>query len=65
MIEKRKNTNKERGFTLLEYCAGAAMVMVVLFTAIGKVGTGADALLTNIGTRLTAEAAKIGGTTNK
>ena len=63
MTEKRKYTNKERGFTLLEYCAGAAKVMGVLFTAIGKVGAGADTLLTNIGTRLTAEAAKIGGTT--
>ena len=42
--------NRERGYTLLEYCAGAAIVVTVLYTALNGLGDQLSQFLGNIGT---------------
>lgn len=47
----RKSVNKrERGYTLLEYCAGAAIIAGILWTALSNLGTDLQGLLDAVGT---------------
>jgi Flp pilus assembly pilin Flp len=46
----RKAANKrERGYTLLEYCAGAAIIAGILWTALSNLGTDLTGLLDAVG----------------
>lgn len=40
----------EKGYTLLEYCAGAAIIVTVLYTALNGLGDQLSSFLGNIGT---------------
>ena len=53
-----KNKN-EKGYTLLEYCAGAAVVVSVLYTALNGMGTKVAGFMDNIGGWASKQAAKI------
>jgi hypothetical protein len=47
----RKSASKrERGYTLLEYCAGAAIIAGILWTALNNLGTDLTELLGAVGT---------------
>jgi len=48
MLRRTKGTG-ERGFTLLEYCAGAAVVASVIWLAFNELGTNIRDLMQNIG----------------
>ena len=39
----------EKGYTLLEYCAGAAIVVTTLYLALGNLGTQLSGFLGRIG----------------
>ncbi len=43
---KKRN---EKGFTLLEYCAGAAVILVLVWTALQTMGGNLSDLLNSIG----------------
>lgn len=58
-MKRRMRNKNERGFTLLEYCAGAAAVMVVLFAAMNTFSTNISTFLGKINTKLTTEGDKI------
>lgn len=46
----RKAANKrERGYTLLEYCAGAAIIAGILWTALDNLGADLSGLLDAVG----------------
>ena len=46
----RKSANKrERGYTLLEYCAGAAIIAGILWTALDNLGADLSGLLNAVG----------------
>lgn len=46
----RKSENKrERGYTLLEYCAGAAIIAGILWTSLSNLGTDLTGLLNAVG----------------
>jgi Flp pilus assembly pilin Flp len=41
---------KEKGYTLLEYCAGAAVIAGILWTALNALGGNLSGLLNAVGT---------------
>lgn len=43
----------EKGFTLLEYCAGAAVLLAIVYVGLSALGTSMQQFLTNIGGWLT------------
>lgn len=45
----RYNLKKDRGYTLLEYCIGAAALGAIIFAATQALGGGIQAYLTNLG----------------
>lgn len=45
----KKATKRQRGYTLLEYCAGAAIIAGVLWAALGRLGGEISDLLDEIG----------------
>jgi Flp pilus assembly pilin Flp len=45
----KKATKRQRGYTLLEYCAGAAIIAGVLWAALGRLGGDISDLLDGIG----------------
>jgi Flp pilus assembly pilin Flp len=45
----KKVTKQQRGYTLLEYCAGAAIVAGVLWTALDGLGDNISDLLDAVG----------------
>jgi Flp pilus assembly pilin Flp len=47
---KANQRKQERGYTLLEYCAGAAIIVTVLYTALNGLGDQLSQFLGNIGT---------------
>jgi Flp pilus assembly pilin Flp len=49
----------ERGFTLLEYCAGAAVIAGIIFAALQAMGTNLSNYLGAIGNWATRRAAEI------
>ncbi len=46
---KRNEKNNERGYTLLEYCAGAALIAGIIWVALNTMGQNVSALLNAIG----------------
>ena len=44
----RKNGKYQKGYTLLEYCAGAAIIAGILWTALNALGGSLNGLLTNV-----------------
>ena len=51
--------HKERGYTLLEYCAGAAIIGGILWTALNGLGGDIQGLLNAVGQWSTARAGEI------
>jgi hypothetical protein len=47
---KKSASERERGYTLLEYCAGAAIIAGILWTALSNLGTDLTGLLNAVGT---------------
>ena len=45
----KRQTKRERGYTLLEYCAGAAIIAGILWTALNALGGDLSALLGSVG----------------
>ena len=52
---KRVNSRKEKGYTLLEYVAGAAVIGGILIGALQVFGNGLNSALSNLGTWATAQ----------
>jgi hypothetical protein len=50
----------EKGFSLLEYCAGAAIIAGVVWAATGLMGEGIAELLQSIGNWASTRAGEIG-----
>lgn len=44
-----KSKEKQRGYTLLEYCAGAAIIAGILWTSLNTLGNNLGALLDAVG----------------
>ena len=53
---KKKN---ERGYTLLEYCAGAAIIAGVLWGALTYLGSNLDGLIRGVGDWASARTSEI------
>jgi hypothetical protein len=45
----KKNRTSEKGYTLLEYCAGAAIIAGILWTALNALGGNLSDLLAAVG----------------
>lgn len=52
-------SRKQDGFTLLEYCAGAAVLLVVIWGALNLLGKNMETLLGSIGNWATSRASEI------
>ena len=52
-LEKTKTSRRERGFTLLEYCAGAAVLIAVVYVGMDAFGQSLSAYFVALGTWLT------------
>ena len=50
---------EERGYTLLEYCAGAAVIAGIIFVALQAMGTNLSSYLGAIGSWATRRASEI------
>jgi Flp pilus assembly pilin Flp len=46
---RERKGNREKGYTLLEYCAGAAIIVTVLYTALNGLGDQLSSFLGSIG----------------
>lgn len=46
---RKQNRKTQRGYTLLEYCAGAAIIAGILWTALNSLGGDLQALLNSVG----------------
>jgi hypothetical protein len=46
---KKQVDSQERGYTLLEYCAGAAIIAGILWTALNSLGGDLSQLLNAVG----------------
>ena len=57
----RKATKRQRGYTLLEYCAGAAIIAGILWAALGRLGDDLSDLLDAIGDWAQDRKGEIGG----
>jgi Flp pilus assembly pilin Flp len=57
---ERDASSQERGYALLEYCAGAAVVAIVLWAAMQTLGASVSTLLGNISDWALARAAEVG-----
>lgn len=55
----KKTRSSERGFTLLEYCAGATIIAVVVWGALSTLGANLADLLTAIGEWASSRATEI------
>jgi hypothetical protein len=54
-----KKSNKERGYTLLEYSAGAALIAIIVGLTISAIGEGFNNLGSNIGAWATREGTEL------
>jgi Flp pilus assembly pilin Flp len=59
-----RKKDEEAGYTLLEYCAGAAVIAGIVFGALNALGGNLEGLLQNLGTWVDDRAADIVSTTN-
>lgn len=57
----RKGRRREGGYTLLEYCAGAAIISGIVWGALGYLGNSLDGLLRGVGDWARARTAEISG----
>ena len=57
-----RGRRKERGFTLLEYCAGAAVLLIIIWVAMRSMGNQVGGLLEEIGQWSTKQAQLISQT---
>lgn len=48
-MRRRADQTSEAGFTLLEYCAGAAVILVIIWAALSALGGNMTGLLESIG----------------
>lgn len=48
-MRKAIRKNGQRGYTLLEYCAGAAIIAGILWTALSALGGNLSGLLNSVG----------------
>jgi hypothetical protein len=48
-MRRKINDRKQRGYTLLEYCDGAAIIAGILWTALNALGGNLGALLDAVG----------------
>lgn len=60
----RRQARGERGFSLLEYCAGAAVILVTIWGALSLMGDNIETLLNSIGNWATTRAGEINGESN-
>lgn len=58
-MRRRTNEKKQRGYTLLEYCAGAAIIAGILWTALNALGGNLGALLDAVGAWATRRTGQI------
>lgn len=61
-IFKLKSKSAERGYTLLEYAAGAALIAIIVGSTITAIGTGFTDLGTQIGAWATREGSELAST---
>ena len=54
-----KNNRRQKGYTLLEYCAGAAVVAGVLWTSLNTMGNNIGSLMGSVGKWATSRGAII------
>jgi hypothetical protein len=54
-----KSNRRQRGYTLLEYCAGAAVVAGVLWTSLSQMGSNIGSLMESVGSWATSRGAII------
>ena len=59
-MNKRKRKN-QRGYTLLEYCAGAALIAGIIWVALNAMGQNISSLLNAIGQWASTRAGGIAG----
>ena len=57
--------NPEKGFTLLEYCAGAAVLLTIVWTALTTLGGNMSTFLGAVGSWASGEASKISTSSEK
>jgi len=62
MKNNSKRSRREGGFSLLEYCAGAAVILVTIWGALTLMGNNIEGLLGAIGTWATQRQGEIAGT---
>ena len=55
----RNNSKKQKGFTILEYCAGAAIILGVVWGAMQGLGTSTSNLIGAIGSWADSRATSI------
>lgn len=48
-MNKKENKKKQSGYTLLEYCAGAALIAGIIWVALNAMGQNITTLLNAIG----------------
>lgn len=60
-IKNRRKRSRQRGYTLLEYCAGAAVIMVTVWFAMNTMGTSVAGLLNSIASWANARSGEIAG----
>lgn len=58
--EKRREKEKESGFTLLEYCAGAAIIAGVVWVAMDQLGGSLAGLLESLSSWASSRSGDIG-----
>lgn len=58
-IKTRNRNRKQRGYTLLEYAAGAALLMGILYVGLKAMGTSVENLLGAVGGFADSRAAEI------
>ena len=59
LVAAQVKVNQERGYTLLEYCAGAAIITGILWTSLSALGGNLNTLLTAVGGWATTRAGEV------
>ena len=58
-MKNNEKAKRQRGYTLLEYCAGAAIIAGILWTALNALGGNLSGLLNAVGSWATNRTATI------
>lgn len=64
-MKMKRVKGRERGFTLLEYCAGAAIVVSVLWAALSSFGAQMSGLFNAMGSWASARSQEVSGGATK